>query len=100
MLVGMDEKDIDVDLVPARPSTELAEQITNKLATQHPLHGLMGRVLDRVGGEEYVVAWAERNPTQFMRLLMQCVPTEQTNKVTAVQVNIDHESLRRGPLDQ
>ena len=60
--------------------------LKNRLATQHPLHGMMGEVFEELGGQEFLLTWAEENQTEFIRMMIKlappAIPKGQTGGVT------------------
>jgi len=73
--------------------------VTDALKDNHPLHGLLADVLEELGGMEFVVTWAEENPTAFMQMIMASIPNHSAPSGDAkLQLHI-HPGLQAGPLD-
>ena len=53
------------------------QAITDKLQSQSPLHGAMGRVYQRLGGEEALMDWAEENYGEFLKIMIKLAPPPQ-----------------------
>ncbi len=49
--------------------------LATTLEQQHPFHGMLGRVFDRVGGEDRVVEWADENFGSYMRMMVAVTPS-------------------------
>lgn len=49
--------------------------IQRQLEGQHPIDAMLGRVYNRLGGEEFIVEWASENPGAFIRLFAARVPS-------------------------
>jgi hypothetical protein len=77
-----------------------AEQVRELLANQHVLHGMFGRVFERLGGEDFLMEWAEDNPGRFLSMLVKMTPTVQptTGHVGDVHLHV-HHSLAPTELD-
>jgi hypothetical protein len=74
--------------------------VCQQLEAQHPLHGVLGRVWDRKGGEDFVADWADENPGAFIKMVMACTPSMQP--MTTVQGDVVlhvHPSLAPTALD-
>jgi hypothetical protein len=77
-----------------------AAQVRELLANQHVLHGMFGRVFERMGGEEFLLDWAQDNPGRFLSMLVKMTPTVQPT--TGVQGDVHlhvHHSLAPTELD-
>jgi hypothetical protein len=61
-----------MDSIEAPPSNEVALQ--ERLAQQHPLHGMMGEVFEELGGQEFLLTWAEENQTEFIKMMFKLAP--------------------------
>jgi hypothetical protein len=73
--------------------------VEEHLAKQNPVHGMMGRVADRMGGEEAMLEWAEENPTEFYKLLIKVAPAAPPKGQTGgIHLHV-HNGLQPGPLD-
>lgn len=48
--------------------------LKDKLAVQHPLHGMMGEVFEELGGQDFLLTWAEENQTEFIRMMIKLAP--------------------------
>ncbi len=76
--------------------------IREAFSNQHPLHRMLGEALERLGGIDFVVDWAEENPTDFMRIMLLLAPPP--GAVTGggggggVHLHL-HQDLKPGPLD-
>ena len=74
--------------------------IRQQLETQHPIHGMLGRVYERVGGEDMVVEWAEENPGAFIRLFIGTTPSMQPMNHVQGDVHLHvHHALAPTELD-
>lgn len=54
------------------PTREVA--LRDRLQSQHPLHGMMADVFEELGGEEFLLSWAEENQTEFIRMMLKLAP--------------------------
>ena len=50
-------------------------QLRTVLEGQHAIHGMMARVFDRLGGEDFVYEWAQDNPGRFIGMFVKATPT-------------------------
>lgn len=77
------------------------QQIIDTLQKQSPLHGAMGRIYERLGGEDALLDWAEQNYGEFLKILIKLAPPPQHNdKPGQAVVNINlPEGLGPSPLD-
>ena len=50
------------------------EQVKQALSAQHAIHGMMGRVFERLGGEDFMYEWALDNPGRFLGMLVKATP--------------------------
>lgn len=86
------------DNLPAR----LTEQeILAPFMDGTPMQKLLGRTLDELGGLDFVVGWAEENPSDFMRLVMAANPPPQQSSHGGnggVHIHMP-PGLGPGPLD-
>lgn len=70
-----------------------------RMAEQHPLHGMMARVLDDLGGQDFITDWADDNPGQFINMLMRLAPAAPPKgAVGGVHLHI-HPDLSPTALD-
>jgi len=75
--------------------------IREHLEQQHPLHGMLGRVYERVGGEDRVVEWADENFGGFLKLMMASTPSLQPMNHVQGDVHLHvHHALAPTELDQ
>lgn len=84
--------------LPANPNDQA---IIAKLQDQSPLHGAMGRVYERLGGEEALLDWAEEHYGEFLKILIKLAPPPQDKPGTShggVTINLPGV-LSPGPLD-
>ncbi len=51
-----------------------AHDVTEVLSSQHALHGMFGRVFERLGGEDFLYEWAEDNPGRFLSMMTRMTP--------------------------
>jgi hypothetical protein len=80
-------------------STELV--VKEAFAQGSTMQRLLGAVYEELGGLEFVVGWAEDNPSDFMRMLMAANPPLSQHGpggVPAMNLHI-HPGLAPGPLD-
>lgn len=78
-----------------------ALSIREQLETQHPIHGMLGRVYERLGGEDFVAQWAEENPGPFIRLFVGTTPAMQPLNTVQGDVHLHvHPALAPTQLDQ
>ena len=86
------------DIIKHEPTaTELA---VAQLRSQHGLHGVLANVFDSLGGEDFILEWAEDNPGPFIKLLFAATPTMQP--VSGVQGDVNlivHHTLGPTSLD-
>ena len=65
--------------------------VAGELSQQHAIHGMFGRVFDRLGGEEFLFDWAQENPGRFITLMTQMAPrvapTSAIQGDVTIQVN-------------
>jgi len=54
---------------PAKPS-----EVRGILESQHAIHGAFGRIYDRLGGEDFLLEWANENRGKFISLLVSMAP--------------------------
>lgn len=87
------------DNLPAKLSEA---QILAPFNEGSPMQKLLGRVLEEVGGIEFIVDWAEEHPGEFMRMVMAANPPAPTGhpaqQSTGVHIHLP-EGLGPGPLD-
>ena len=78
----------------------LSREVTHALENQHAIHGLFGRVFERMGGEEFLFQWAQENPSRFLTLLTKMTPTLTPMSGIQGDVNVHvHQSLIPTQLD-
>ena len=53
---------------------KVVSKVRESLERQHAIHGVFGRVWDRLGGEEFLYEWAEENPGRFITLITKMTP--------------------------
>ena len=63
----------EAELILADEEPQL-EQIKQALSAQHAIHGMMGRVFERLGGEDFMFEWAQDNPGRFLGMLVKATP--------------------------
>ena len=86
------------------PNNQLA--IREHLQEGSPLQQLLGDVLDELGGIDFIVGWAEENPSEFMRILVAASGPTPTapgtpgapNSSAVLNLHL-HPALAPGPLD-
>lgn len=74
--------------------------VRSALEGQHAIHGVFGRVFDRLGGEEFLYDWAEENPGRFITLIVGMTPN--LTPMNSVQGDVHlhvHASLQPTELD-
>ena len=68
--------------------TEQSQELTltQRLAQQHPLPGMLGEVFEELGGPEFLLTWAEENQIEFIKMMMKlappAIPKGQTGGIT------------------
>lgn len=83
------------------PATTNDQAVIDTLQKQSPLHGAMGRVYERLGGEEKMLDWAEEHYGEFLKILVKLAPPPQPDSGGGkgdVIINLPN-SLAPGPLD-
>ena len=85
---------------PSTKDTELA--VRQAFAQGTPMQQLFGAVFEELGGTDFMVEWAEDNPSQFMSLFMAANPNPVASSGSgsgpALHVHLP-EGLAPGPLD-
>ncbi len=51
--------------------------LVKTLHAQHPIHGAFANVFAKLGGEEFLLEWAEENPDKFLSMLTRMTPALQ-----------------------
>lgn len=81
----------------AEESQELA--LKGRLQSQHPLHGMMAEVFEELGGQEFLLSWAEENQTEFVRMMLKLAPPAIPKGQTgAIHLHV-HSDLQPTALD-
>jgi hypothetical protein len=76
------------------------EAVKQSLAAQHPLHGILGNVFERLGGEQFVYEWAEDNPGRFISLIFSTAPrAPQAQGMTGDVTIVINNALQPTDLD-
>lgn len=70
------------------PSLPPAVNVSQVLSQQHAIHGMVGRVFARHGGEEWMLAWAAKNQTKFITLMCAMTPSMQPMAGIQGDVNV------------
>ncbi len=86
--------------VDAVEGTELTKQVVGQLQGQHAIHGLIGRVFERIGGEDRMVTWADENPGRFFSMMVATTPN--LTPVSTIQGDVNlvvHQALAPTDLD-
>ncbi len=79
------------------PTKEVA--LKERLHAQHPLHGMMADVFEELGGEEFLLTWAEDNQTEFIRMMLKLAPPAIPKGQTgAIHLHV-HSDLQPTELD-
>ncbi len=79
----------------------VSQQITESLSAHHPLAGLLGEVFEELGGKAFISEWAEDNPTKFIGLMFQQLPSAAPVTGYTGEVNITiNQSLQPTDLDK
>jgi len=68
--------------------SELTCRIVQQLETQHPMHGALGRVYQRVGGEERLVRYADENFGAFLKMMFAATPSVAPTNAIQGDINI------------
>jgi hypothetical protein len=50
------------------------KSIQESMSAQHPLHGMMARVFERRGGEDWLDELAEEHPRWFLTMMFKMIP--------------------------
>lgn len=78
----------------------LGSEVAKALAGQHAVHGMLGRVFDRLGGEEFFYEWAKEHESTFIKLIFSSIPS--MTPLTGVQGDVHlhvHQTLKPTALD-
>ena len=59
------------------PADDMTQRVKEVLHSQHAIMGIFGNVFERLGGEQFLLEWAQDNPTKFITLMTKMVPTLQ-----------------------
>ena len=96
------------DVKPIVPKNRLQERqlaLEEKMGGQHPFHGVLAEVFERIGGIEAMIDWAEDNPAMFYQMMAKAAPPPSQNRGgsgdgggTTVNVVLP-QGLNPGPLD-
>lgn len=83
-----------------KDEAENTELIVKTLNAQHPIHGAFAHVFERLGGEEFLLTWAEDNPDKFLSMLTRMTPAlaPGTGDVAERTVTV-HAALEESSLD-
>ena len=83
-----------------KPETTLVA-VRRALETEAPLHQMMGEVLEEVGGIDFLVNWAEDNPSAFVNILMKLAPPKAVSQGPgSMHLHVDMPNgLTPGALD-
>ncbi len=55
-------------------SNKSVSDVRQALSAQHAIHGMFGSVFERLGGEEFLLEWAQDNPGRFLGMLTRMTP--------------------------
>lgn len=78
----------------------MMNQVSAAFHSQHPLHGLFFNVFEEIGGQEFLVDWAQKNPSKFITLFCKMSPTLMPTSGMVGDINIQiNNSLERTALD-
>ena len=81
--------------------TTVSQQITESLKAHHPLAGLLGEVFEELGGKAFISEWAADNPTKFIGLMFQQLPSAAPIAGFQGEVNITiNQNLQPTDLDK
>ena len=82
-------------------SSNLPAPLVEAFENGTPMQQMLGRVLEEVGGMDFMVDFAEENPGEFMRMLMAANPPPvQSHKAGGGGIHIHvPPTLAPGPLD-
>lgn len=53
---------------------EQVTQLRSILENQHAIHGMFGRVFERLGGEDFLYEWGVDNPGRYITLMCKMTP--------------------------
>ena len=62
--------------------------VRKTLHAQHPIHGAFANVFAKLGGEEFLLDWAEENPDKFLSMLTRMTPALQAGTGHQGDINI------------
>ncbi len=96
----MDFDNDGLPIVATEESTSVA-QIKAALAGQHAIHGMLGRVFERLGGEDFMFEWAQNNPGRFLNMMVKATPSIAPTEGLVGDVHLHvHQSLVPTKLDE
>lgn len=82
--------------LPDDPSSPIVQ----KFREQHPLHAAFASVYERLGGEEFLLDWAEENPDKFFAMMAKMAPAAPPKgQHGGLHLHV-HPTLAAGPLDE
>jgi hypothetical protein len=77
-----------------------ARALTEALSAQHIFHGMLGRVYERMGGEDFLFEWAQDNPGRFLTMLASSTPSVAPTQGITGDVTLHvHATLAPTELD-
>ena len=80
--------------------SNLTKRVVDELGGQHAVHAMLGRVFERMGGEDFLLEWALENPGKFITLLTRCTPNMTPVNAISGDVNlVVHQALAPTDLD-
>ena len=74
--------------------------LRNTLEGQHAMHGILGAVYEKNGGENWFAGWAKNHEGAFFKLMFSATPGMQPTQGFQGDLNLHiHHSLAPSPLD-
>lgn len=90
---------MEAELVAAI-GNDRVDRVRQALEGQHAIHGIVGAVFERCGGEDFMYEWAVDHPGQFIKLLCSMTPgMAPTQGLQGDVVLHIHQSLGTSELD-
>ena len=87
------------DVVPVTRESRVGK-LRDVLESQHAIHGIVGAVFERCGGEDFMYEWAIDHPGQFIKLMCGMTPgMAPTQGMQGDVVLHIHQSLGVSELD-
>ena len=91
---------LEGELVTSGELMDGVEGVSAHLQSQHPLHALLGRTYERMGGDDWFVGWCEEHESAFVKLLFTATPAIQPVRGVQGEVHLHvHNTLGPTALD-